>query len=272
MSGSGDSAAAIAAANVLGPSQEMPVGPLQFPWSRIWVFRLQAGTPICTGYDFNKGIDYEALLKSYATSGFQVPNLSLGHHKWTKELSTGHQLWPRDGADRGHAAGQIRTLHRSLTSAHPIPTILSGPVEVPEGADPEFAYPGGRRKTGCTIFLGYTSNMISSGLRESIRFLVEHNLVDVLVTSAGGVEEDFIKVTLPLFPLRLSLLLHFILHLLLQCLAPTYLGDFALKGAELRSSGINRIGNLLVPNSNYCKFEDWLIPILDKMLEEQKDG
>lgn len=30
-----------------------------------------------------------------------------------------------------------------------------------------------------------------------------------------------------------------------------------------------RIGNLLVPNDNYCKFEDWLIPILDQMLLEQ---
>lgn len=32
---------------------------------------------------------------------------------------------------------------------------------------------------------------------------------------------------------------------------------------------MNRIGNLVVPNDNYCKFEDWVTPILDKMLEEQ---
>lgn len=30
-----------------------------------------------------------------------------------------------------------------------------------------------------------------------------------------------------------------------------------------------RIGNLLVPNDNYCKFEDWLMPILNQMLLEQ---
>lgn len=30
-----------------------------------------------------------------------------------------------------------------------------------------------------------------------------------------------------------------------------------------------RIGNLLVPNDNYCKFEDWLMPILDQMVTEQ---
>ena len=105
-----------------------------------------------------------------------------------------------------------------------------------------------RKNTKCKIFVGYTSNLVSSGVREIIRFLVQHKMVDVLVTTAGGVEEDFIK-----------------------CLAPTYLGDFNLKGADLRKQGLNRIGNMLVPNNNYCKFEEWVMPILDKMLEEQKN-
>lgn len=34
-----------------------------------------------------------------------------------------------------------------------------------------------RRKYNCSIFLGYTSNMVSSGIRETIRYLVQHNLV-----------------------------------------------------------------------------------------------
>ncbi|KAG7571531.1 hypothetical protein FFLO_00547 [Filobasidium floriforme] len=96
------------------------------------------------------------------------------------------------------------------------------------------------------LFLGYTSNLISSGLREIICFLARHKLVDCIVTTAGGIEEDFIK-----------------------CLGSTVLGDFAMEGAGLRKRGLNRIGNLLVPNSNYCAFEDWVIPILDKMVEEQ---
>ena len=57
-------------------------------------------------------------------------------------------------------------------------------------------------------------------------------MIDCIVASAGGIEEDFIK-----------------------CLAPTFLGDFSLPGRELRDKGINRIGNLLVPNNNYVKFE-----------------
>ena len=49
------------------------------------------------------------------------------------------------------------------------------------------------------------------------------------------------------------------------------MGDFSLKGSDLRKKGINRIGNLLVPNDNYVKFEDWILPIFDKMLKEQKE-
>lgn len=47
------------------------------------------------------------------------------------------------------------------------------------------------------------------------------------------------------------------------------MGNFTAAGAGLRGKGLNRIGNLIVPNSNYCAFEDWVVPILDKMLEEQ---
>lgn len=103
-----------------------------------------------------------------------------------------------------------------------------------------------KRRSNCTMFLGYTSNMVSCGNRDAIRFVVQHKMVDCIVTTAGGVEEDLIK-----------------------CLAPTFIGDFQLKGSTLREDGLNRIGNLLVPNNNYCKFENWVMPILDKMLEEQ---
>lgn len=44
-----------------------------------------------------------------------------------------------------------------------------------------------------------------------------------------------------------------------------------IEGEELRKQGLNRIGNLLVPNDNYCKFEDWMMPILDAMKKEQDD-
>ncbi|KAI0994265.1 Deoxyhypusine synthase [Podosphaera aphanis] len=98
-----------------------------------------------------------------------------------------------------------------------------------------------------TIFLGYTSNLISSGLRGTLRYLAQHSHISAIVTTAGGIEEDLIK-----------------------CLAPTYIGSFNLAGSNLRSQGLNRIGNLLVPNKNYCLFEDWVQPILDRLLDEQE--
>ncbi len=98
-----------------------------------------------------------------------------------------------------------------------------------------------------TIFLGYTSNMVSSGLREIFRYLVENNKVNVVVTTAGGIEEDLIK-----------------------CLGDFILGDFRASGKELRGKGINRIGNIFVPNSRYVRFEEFIHPILEELYQEQK--
>ena len=97
------------------------------------------------------------------------------------------------------------------------------------------------RKEHAYIYLGYTSNMVSSGLRDIFRYLAEHKLVDVIVTTAGGIEEDFIK-----------------------CLGDFKLGRFDADGANLREKGINRIGNIFVPNSRYVKFEKFVLPILEK--------
>lgn len=41
--------------------------------------------------------------------------------------------------------------------------------------------------------------MISCGMREVIRFLCEHNMVDGIVTTCGGIEEDIMKCYLPAY-------------------------------------------------------------------------
>jgi deoxyhypusine synthase len=51
---------------------------------------------------------------------------------------------------------------------------------------------------------------------------------------------------------------------LIKCVGDLKIGDFNLEGKKLREKGINRIGNILVPNSRYCRFEDFLIPIFEK--------
>nr|CCU83300.1 homospermidine synthase [Distimake quinquefolius] len=163
------------------------------------------------GYDFNRGVDYPHLLKSLLSTGFQASNL-------------------------GEAIKIVNDMLDWRLSHEPIT----------EDCKPEERDPAYRDSVTTKIFLGFTSNLVSSGVRENIRYLLQHRMVDVVVTTAGGIEEDLIK-----------------------CLAPTYKGDFSLKGSVLRSKGLNRIGNLIVPNDNYCKFEDWIMPIFDQMHEEQ---
>lgn len=88
---------------------------------------------------------------------------------------------------------------------------------------------------------------MSSGLRSTLRYLVQHKHVSAIVTTAGGVEEDIIK-----------------------CIGSTYRSSFSANGAAMREKGWNRIGDMMVPNENYCKFENWITPIMDKMLAEQE--
>lgn len=97
------------------------------------------------------------------------------------------------------------------------------------------------------IYLGYTSNLVTSGLRDIFRYLTEHKKINIIVTTAGGVEEDIIK-----------------------CLGDFVLGDFKVDGKELREKGINRTGNIFIPNSRYVKFEKFVIPVLEEIYLEQK--
>jgi deoxyhypusine synthase len=145
------------------------------------------GTKI-EGYDFDKGADYESIIKSFASAGFQASHFSRAVEIVKKMIE-----------------------HKAK------------------------------------IFLGYTSNMVSSGLRDVIRYLVKHKKVHVCVTTAGGIEEDLMK-----------------------CMGNFILGNFNAKGAELYDKGINRIGNIFVGNELYVKLEEFIQPILLELYDEQK--
>ena len=99
------------------------------------------------------------------------------------------------------------------------------------------------------IFLGYTSSMVSSGLRDVFRYLVKHKKVNVVVTTAGGIEEDIIK-----------------------CLGDFVIGDFRADGKDLREKGINRIGNIFAANNRYIEFEKFVQLILEELWIEQKEN
>ncbi|MFB6147372.1 MAG: deoxyhypusine synthase family protein [Candidatus Nanohaloarchaea archaeon] len=85
------------------------------------------------------------------------------------------------------------------------------------------------------IFLTFTSNIISSGLRESIAYLAREDLVDVMITTSGSHSEDLIKTE----------------H-------PFKMGEWDADEKELREKGINRLGNIYAESDGYVWLEKWL--------------
>ena len=150
------------------------------------------GTPVCKGMDFETTNDavndddvLSQMMKAFRYTGFQATNIGL-------------------------AIEQIQEM-RNWRLDH---------VPFKEGVDnPDLIATEVRKRLRARIFLAYTSNQISCGQREVLRFLVQHKMVDCIVTTAGGIEEDIMK-----------------------CLQPTFMGDFKLDGRSLRKKGINRIG------------------------------
>ncbi len=104
------------------------------------------------------------------------------------------------------------------------------------------------RREKAKIFLSFTSNQVSSGNREIIKYLVKHKKVNVLVTSAGGVEEDIIK-----------------------CLKPFVMGTFEAPGRTLFESGVNRTGNIFVPNDRFAAFDDFIQKFFELIYKKQKE-
>ena len=103
------------------------------------------------------------------------------------------------------------------------------------------------KKEKATIFLSFTSNMVSSGLREVFAQIVKYKMVDAIITSVGSIEEDLMKTKKPFL-----------------------LGDFNVSDIELHKEGTNRIGNIFVPTDRYEMLEKLLQPFFAKMLVKQK--
>jgi deoxyhypusine synthase len=103
------------------------------------------------------------------------------------------------------------------------------------------------KKDSAKVFLTFTSNMVTSGLRGFFAQLIELGIADVLVTTVGGLEEDIMKATGEVFSI----------------------GNFNTDDVELHERGINRVGNLLIQNQSYMNFEDMITDILRKLYAKQ---
>lgn len=112
---------------------------------------------------------------------------------------------------------------------------------------------GEMQKNDAKIFLAFTSNMTSSGLRELFAELCRRKKVSAVVTGIGSVEEDIIKIKKPFL-----------------------LGSFNENDSALHEKGVNRIGNILVPNDRYEMLEkiaqEFYSEIFDKYKERRENG
>jgi len=91
----------------------------------------------------------------------------------------------------------------------------------------------------CTLFLGFTANLVASGLRGILREMCEKKFVDAIVTTAGSTDHDIIK-----------------------SFMPYSLGSFQADDVELHRKGINRLGNIFVETKGFElleeKMQSWL--------------
>lgn len=98
-----------------------------------------------------------------------------------------------------------------------------------------------------TIFLSFTSNMVSSGLREAFALVCKKRMCSAIITGIGSVEEDLMK-----------------------SYSGFELGSFSMDDSKLHARGINRIGNILVENRHYLWLEKTLKPFFGREYKKQK--
>ncbi len=94
-------------------------------------------------------------------------------------------------------------------------------------------------------FLSFPAALIATGTRGVIRELVERGLFDVVVTTCGTLDHDLARVWKNYF------------H-----------GSFYMDDRKLREKGVNRLGNILIPDESYgLLLEEKMQPILADLYE-----
>ena len=102
------------------------------------------------------------------------------------------------------------------------------------------------RERGCVKFLSFTGNLVATGTRGVFKELVKRKLVDVVVTTCGTLDHDVARSWKQYFK-----------------------GSFVMNDAKLREEGINRLGNVLVPNDSYgIIIEKKIQTLLDNLWKE----
>jgi deoxyhypusine synthase len=96
----------------------------------------------------------------------------------------------------------------------------------------------------CTKFLSFPACIMATGTRGVLVEMVKRKMVDVIITTCGTLDHDLARVW-----------------------KKYYHGDFFMDDVQLHEKGINRLGNVLVPNDSYgIVLEKKLIPMFEEIL------
>ena len=97
-----------------------------------------------------------------------------------------------------------------------------------------------------TTFLSFPADIVSTGTRGVLVELVRGGYVDAVITTCGTLDHDVAR-----------------------CFRPYYHGDWNLDDARLRRQGLYRLGNLVIPESNYGPVVERLMqPMLGRLWKE----
>lgn len=100
----------------------------------------------------------------------------------------------------------------------------------------------------CLKFLSFTGNLVATGTRGVLKELVKRKLVDVVITTCGTLDHDMAR-----------------------CWRNYYRGSFVMNDSKLHREGVNRLGNVLVPNDSYGTIiEEKVQALLQELWKEGK--
>jgi len=101
---------------------------------------------------------------------------------------------------------------------------------------------------GCVKFLSFPADICATGTRGVIKELVKRKLVDIVITTCGTLDHDVAR-----------------------CWKDYYKGSFIMNDSRLHKEGLNRLGNVLVPNDSYgIVIEQKIIGMLEQLYKEGK--
>lgn len=104
------------------------------------------------------------------------------------------------------------------------------------------------RDKDCMRFLSFPACICSTGTRGVLRELLERKLFDVIITTTGTLDHDLARVW-----------------------RDYYHGSFMVDDSELHQQGINRLGNIFIPNECYGTIlEEKMRPILRELYDQKK--